>query len=185
MTTTPTPAKPSWLLPLVIAGSLFGMGLIAAIVIAVYCIGISNKDTGLRNQITAKQRDNQSQFDNMVKTISQSAQVTDMQAKVVANLARTAPEGSILTAVKEAIPNLDQRTYANLQNIVVAHRDGFTMRQTEILDLKRADDDLRTKFPSSLIVGGRPEIQVTIVTSDRADQAFQSGKDNDTSLTGK
>lgn len=159
-----------------------GTGLLAIIICASVWISTSNSEIGLRNAITAKQRDNQSELDNMQKKIVQSGMVTREQSEQVVKLVRTTPQGAVLTAVHEAIPNLDQSTYRQLMNVVTSSRDAFTMRQKEILDLKREHDNIRTTFPGSFIVGGRPEIQVQIVTSDRAEAAFVSGKDNDVNL---
>jgi hypothetical protein len=67
-------------------------------------------------------------------------------------------------------------------NIIVSQRDGFKFRQKELLDLKREHDNLIDLFPSSLFVGSRGKIDVIIVTSTRTEEAFKSGKDDDTKL---
>ncbi len=167
-------------------------GVITAIVIGtiIYGISINNEEVGLRNLITAKQRDNVSELDNMQKKIGQSAQVPPAQMQALKDVvvgyaqARSGEggAGSFINAVHEAIPNVDQKTYTNLQNIITGSRDAFTHRQKEILDLKRAHDDIRTKFPASLICGSRPEIQVQIVTSTRAMGDFKAGADDNTKL---
>ena len=51
--------------------------------------------------------------------------------------------------------------------------------------MKREHDNQSTTFPGSFIVGGRPEIEVTIVTSTRAEENFRTGKDDDTTVFGK
>jgi hypothetical protein len=164
--------------------------IVAAIIVAaIMGISYSNEEIQLRNAIVAKQRDNQSELDNLQKKISQSVQVTDLQVKALediiignANARNTGKSGAIATWIQEAVPNVDTRTFENLQNIIVGSRDAWTERQKELLDMNRAHDNLITTFPSSLFVGGRGKIDVVIVTSQRAKSDFASGEDNDINL---
>lgn len=170
--------------------AILGCGFFIIGGIALWGVSISNSEVHLRNLITAKQRDNQSELDNMQKKITQSSQIAPAQMQALKDVivgyasARTGEgaKGGFINAVHEAIPNVDQKTYLNLQNIITGSRDAFTQRQREILDLKRAHDDVRTTFPGNLICGARPEIQVQIVTSTRATESFVSGKDDDTTV---
>lgn len=169
--------------------AIIGVIVTSIIAMTLWGISISNSEIHLRNLITAKQHDNQSELDNMQKKISQAAQVPPSQMEALKNVvvgyaqARGGNDsGALINAVHEAVPNVDQRTYVNLQNIVTSSRNAFTQRQKEILDLKRAHDDLRTTFPGSLICGGRSEIEVQIVTSTRSQENFKAGKDDDIKL---
>lgn len=163
--------------------SLGVVGLLAVFVV-MWWVSTSNREVGVRNLFVAKQRDNMSAYDATTKKIVNSSRVTTMQAKAVMEVVKAYAEGrgsgggSLFKSVMEAIPNLDQNTYVVLMNIVNASLDGFSKRQTELLDLKRAHDDLRTKFPSSLICGSRPELEAKIVTSTRVEEAFATGKDD-------
>jgi len=175
-----------------IMGKIIGIGILAFLaVVGIWWVQTKNDFVGITNLIHAAQKDNISQMDNMTKKIIQSAKVTDMQAKAVVDVMKGYTEGrgknngSLLTAVHEAVPNLDQSTFQNLMNIVNASRDSFTFKQTYLLDLKRRHDDMRTKFPSSLVCGNTPEIEVKIVTSTRAENAFETQKDDDTDLIPK
>lgn len=167
-----------------------GSGLFGIILfVGILWMNVSNSEIRLRNTITAKQRDNMSELDNMQKKIMQSGEVTQEQARALKELvvgyasSRTSPDsGKFATLVREAVPTLDQSTYKQLMNIITGSRDSFTMRQKELLDLKRSHDDVRTVFPGSLFVGWRPEIQVQIVTSAKAENSFATGQDNDTSI---
>lgn len=166
-----------------------GVSILLAIGVAfLWGVGVSNSEVRIRNAITAKQRDNQSELDNLQKKIGQTAQVTTAQTKALLDIivgnaqARTQKGGSLATLVHEAVPNVDVKVFQNLQNVIAAGRDSWTMRQKELLDLKREHDNVRTLFPGSLVVGSRPEIIVTVVTSDRAEEAFKTGKDNDTKV---
>jgi hypothetical protein len=168
------------------------VGLIAFIglMLLFMSIGYSNSEIRLRNTINAKMQDNQSEFDNMWKKISQIAQVTKKERESLSQLfndyakARTGNGngGELMKWVQESIPNVSPQTYLNLQNIIVASRDSWTFRQKELIDLKREHDNLRLLFPSSLFVGKRPEILITIITSTKTKETFKTGEDNDVNL---
>jgi hypothetical protein len=167
------------------------VGLIVAGILAVGIIGgvyfsYSNSEIRLRNAIAQKQRDNQSELDNLQKKIAQAGQVTKAQWDAIKDIvvgnsqARTAGgAGSLATLVREAVPSTSQIDSRQFLTIITSSRDAFTMRQKEILDMKREHDNILTTFPGSLICGGRPPIEVVIVTSDRAEENFRTGKDND------
>jgi len=180
------------------------MGLIAAAIVAfltglvvlVCVVSAFNGEARLRNAITAKQKDNASEYDNMWKKISQVAQVTDAQKRALleifvqhakARAGEGRDDGAIFKWIKESVPNVDTSTFNNLQNIITSSRDRFTMRQKELLDFKREHDNLIDIFPSGTILAmfGRQKIEVTIVTSTRTDNAFSTGKDDDAKVFGR
>lgn len=173
------------------AMKVLGIGLLSTIIVigiaaAGMYISYSNQEIALRNTIKAKMTDNQSEFDNMWKKISQVAQVTEQDRESLKDIfnsyasARTGSDNgaSLMRWVQESIPNVDRTTMVNLQNIITSSRDSFTMRQKELIDYKREHDNLIKMFPSSLFVGSRGEIEITVVTSNRTQQAFASGSDD-------
>lgn len=184
MNTPSASSTTSKTLPIILG--IFGAAVLFIVIICGVWISTSNTEISLRNAITAKQRDNQSELDNLQKKIAQTGQVTQAQMSAIKDIVvgnsqvRSANgSGSMATLVREAVPTIDVGVYKQLINVISSSRDAFTMRQKEILDLKREHDNIRTTFPGSFIVGSRPEIQVQIVTSDRAEQSFSTGKDSD------
>lgn len=179
-------------------GLIIGLGIVGIIILVLLVLGGSivgtfNQEVALRTTIEQKQKDNTSEFDNMWKKISQVAQVTEGQKEALKEIlvgyanARSQGrdgQGSFINALHEAIPNVDTTTFNNLQNIIVGSRDSFTMRQKELLDLKREHDKLLRTFPSNVILGmfGRKEIDVRIVTSSKTEKTFETGKDDDVSV---
>ena len=163
--------------------------LILTVLVGVMYVTTSNGEIRLRNQIETVQVDNQNEFDNMWKKISQIVQVTKAERESVeriiigyADQRTSAGSGTFINAVREALPNIDSSAFRNLQNIIVASRDSFTSRQTQLLDLKREHDNMLMTFPGSLFVGSRPEIEVTIVTSSRTKETFETGVDDNVEL---
>jgi hypothetical protein len=176
--------------PLIGCGIFLVLGLVIALILGIFFVTTMNKETRLRNQITAKQTDNTSEYDNLWKKLSQSAQVTDAQKEALREIivgnaqARKSGGGSLATVVHEAVPTVDTSTFNNLLNIVTSSRDAWTMRQKELIDLKREHDNIIDLFPSNLIcmVLGRQKIDIKIVTSSRTGEAFKTGKDDDVDL---
>jgi len=161
--------------------------LIVVIVCGAFFVSTMNSEVKLRNTITAKQKDNESEFDNMWKKISQVAQVTDAQKNALKEIfvqhaqARNVGGGTLMKWIHESVPNVDTSTFNNLQNIITGSRDAWTMRQKELLDLKREHDNLIDVFPGSMVCSilGRQKINVTIITSSRSQKAMQTGTDDD------
>jgi len=179
-------------------GCIVGLGILGILVLIVVVIGSMligtyNQEAQLRVTIEQKQVDNTSEFDNMWKKISQVAQVTDAQKNAIKEIlvgyadARSQGRdgsGSFINALHEAIPNVDMKTFENLQNIIVGSRDSFAMRQKELLDLKREHDKMLRTFPSNIILGmfGKKPIDVKIVTSSKTEKTFETGKDDDVNV---
>ena len=173
---------------------VFGVGLLLVVILLSMGVGFHNKEVKLRNLITAKQTDNKNEMDAMWKIIDQNAQVTVMQKNALMEIfnsyaaGRTPAggSGSLALWVKEAVPNVDQKTYTVLMNTITAQRDGFKFRQKELMDFKREHDNLIDTFPNVIFatILGRHKIDVVIVTSDRTENAFKTGRDNDTTLPG-
>lgn len=152
-------------------------------------ISANNREVRLRNQIQAKQIDNQNIYDNMIKTIRQNSEITQAQVEMISQVfekyanARTSPTGTIAGALHETVPNMDRTSqgFINLQNIVTASRAKVEINQTALLDLKREHDNTLTTFPSSLFcsIANKQPIEITIVTSTKVQQIFKTGVDDE------
>jgi len=172
--------------------AVLGAGLFFLIAIAAYVVGTYNSEASLKVTYDAKLKDNNSQFDNMWKKIQQTAQVTNEQKNALKDIftsyaqARTGTGdgGSLAKWTQESVPNVDTTTFKNLQNIITSSRDSWTENQRELIDLSRQYNQPLQTFPSNVILRcfGFTHLDPTIVTSTRTDNAFKSGKDDDTSL---
>lgn len=168
----------------IIAG--VGFALIAIILLTMY-VSYNNKEVALRNQAVAVQRDLHNYLDLTTKKISQTAQVTKLQMDSIKEIiignsqARGKSNGSLATLVHEAVPDIAPTTpaFTNLQNIIAGARDTYASKQTLLLGVKEAHDNLIDKIPSGWFVGGRPKLEVQIVTSSRVEEAFRTGVDDD------
>jgi len=171
--------------------AMFVLVAVSATLASIHAVSIHNEEVQLRNVIAAKQKDNESEYDNMWKKIAQAATVTDAQKQALIEIFQAHAESrgglsgnAVMRWLEESVPNVDTTTFNNLQNIIVASRDRFTIRQKELLDLKQKHDTLLDSFPSGMLLTmlGRGKIDVTVITSSRAQRAFEGGTDDDVSL---
>lgn len=151
-------------------------------------IHYDNQDARLRNLITAKQKDLTNNFDAMWKIISQMAQVKDEYKIDFKDVYSTimqdryqGDKGSLMLWIKEHNPEFDSKIYLKLMTAIEANRKEFMHNQTEILDMKREHDNLRTTAPSMWFIPDK-EVQVLIVTSTKTEEVFKIGKDDDVQL---
>jgi len=176
----------------VVVLGIVGILVLIALVGGCSVIGTYNQEVSLRATIEQKQTDNKNEMDNMKKKICQVAQVSEKAMEslkdIVCGYAEARKGGEnpnlIMNWIKESVPNVDTSTFNNLQNIIAGSRDAFTMRQKELLDLKREHDKLLRSFPSNVILSmfGRKPIDVTIVTSTKTEEAFKTGRDDETDV---
>jgi len=176
---------------IIVALAVVGVIIVTILMLLGMVISYNNQEATLRTAIEAKLKDNTSEFDNMVKKISQVAQVSEKQLEVLKDIfvsyadARTSDGGGqLMKWVQESVPNVDTSTMNNLQNIIVGSRDSWTMRQKELVDLSREHTKILRTFPSCMILNilGRKEVPITIITSSRTEKAFATGKDDDVSV---
>ncbi len=170
-----------------------GLLAITVVIAAVWGVSTYNQASGLKNLYDAKLKANTASFDNMFKTIDQSAQVTNKQKDALKEIfngyasARTtggSQDGSLMKWVTESIPNVDVSVYKTLMNTITSARESWTMRQLELVDIARQHNLLLVQFPTNLLLKllGFTPIDAKVVTSSRTEKAFETGRDDDTKL---
>lgn len=172
-------------------GILTGIGVVILCIVGVVILGYYNKETALRNQFAAQDKANEVVYDQVWKTIAQQTNVTDNYKEgfrqVWAEIVKGGGGGqaALQVFVNRHNPQFDAKLYLKLMNTIEGQRKEFTNNQKKLIDIKMQHDNLRTRFPSKLFVGGKPELELRLVISDRTDEAFKTGKDNDINLTPK
>ena len=96
--------------------------------------------------------------------------------------ARYKSGGGMMKWVQERNPEFDSSMYKTLMNTVESQREGFHREQKKLVDLKREHDNLRQKFPSSLVCGSAKELEIKLVTSGKTKETFATGEENDVDL---
>lgn len=165
------------------------IALLSGIIFAAVFVGYFNSEARLRNQFNAQQKNLEVVYDETWKVISQTAQVSDQYAtqfkEIYVNImdARYSKgDGTLMKWIHEANPNFDSSLYEKLATAIEAKRATFAREQKKALDIKRQHDDLRTTFPSNLVCGGKPELELKLVTSTRTSKAFETGVDDEVDL---
>ena len=167
------------------------VGAVVALLFVTYVVSTVNAEVRLRNDIAAKQSDNVSEYDSLWKKIEQAAQVTQAQKRALLEIVTAHAEargggarGAVANWIHESVPDVDTTTFDNLQNIITASRDRFAMRQKELLALKSRHDSMLDAFPSGNLLAmlDRDRIDVTVITSTKADEVFGRGKDDEVGL---
>ncbi len=169
------------------------VGLVV-VVLAVGCgagaIGKYNTLVQQEQSITAQYTQNQNNYDNFVKAVLETAQVSQSYAedlKVVFEAAisgRYGDNGSqaVFQWITEQNPQLDARLYVQVQQVIEGGRRSFQTEQKLLIDKKNEYEVSLRSFPTNIYaqVFGFPKIDLTkygIVTSNRTEEAFKTGKD--------
>lgn len=183
--------KTTLLLSLLVAAAV---ALVGAICLIGWGLATYNTQASLQNVYNMKVKDNSSEFDNMWKTISQTCQIAENKKDAfhkifVANSEARTPEdaGKMMLWVKENSPVVDLQIFDNAQNIIVGTRNSWTMRQKELVAIATVYNDNLVRQPTGLFLGffGFKLIDPKLITSSRTEKAFETGKDDDVSLTPK
>ncbi len=193
-----SPAPSSSIFAKLTAPVLFGgCAILAAVMLLIGVIfGFTllswhNQAAGLRNQYDMKVKDNGSEFDNMWKKIQQTAAIPEAQKDAFKEIfnsyagARSGNGGgSLATLLKEQVPNVDLSIYTKLMNIVTGSRDTWTMRQKELVSIAEQYNRLLVTQPSGFFLGlfGHKMIDPKVITSERTEETFRTGHDNDVTL---
>lgn len=173
-----------------------GVCLITLICLVGYVVGTLNTETGLKNQVYAQIKVNQTNYDTMWKIISQKAEISDKYKQTFAEIypelisGRYKTGGSLLKFITESNPNFDTSLLNQLSNAVEQYRVGFKLAQDKLIDLNLQHTNLIQKFPSGFVCTtfGRseiPESDVVIVTSGKTKEVFEKGQDDDAKVFSK
>jgi hypothetical protein len=163
--------------------------VLAVVFVLVAVLGVSwmsavNREASLRNRFVAKQKANEASFDAMWKIIQQKGGVADKYKdgfkevfKEIINGRYKDGGGSLVKMIHEANPAFDASLYNGISASIEGERRRFLRDQELLLDIKREHDDVRTRFPSRLFVGGDAPLEPTIVTSQKTSDAFRDGRE--------
>lgn len=166
---------------LIIGISLLSIGGIFALMY----VGANNKEVKLAEQITAQKQVCEAFYDKLWKIISQKAQVAEQYKNTFKEIypqlisGRYANDsGTLMKWIQESNPTFDVSLYKDLSASIEGERAGFFMEQKKLIDLDREHKVLRKTIPSSWFVGDRPDVKFTIITSDKTEAVYKTGKEN-------
>lgn len=169
------------------------IGIIAALALfsGIWVINVHDTQAGIKVQYDAKLVDNNAQFDNMWKTISQIAQIPEAKKNAYkeifegyANARTSQGQGQIMAWIKEQNPSIDLSVYDKLSDRVEANRKEWTAHQTRLVFIT----EQYNKNMAPLIRGnvlklmGFETLTAKVVTSSRTEKSFSEGIDDDVTL---
>lgn len=175
-----------------IFAAFFTVLLFVGIMFGASLVSFSNVEIDLRSNYEAKTDANKADFDAMWKIISQTAQVpeqykngfAEVYGKIMEARYNEEAGGTLMRWIQEQNPQFDSSMYARIQTVVEGQRTSFATRQKELRDVKREHDKLLRQFPGALynVFLGRDELPVVLVTSDKTEKSFETGKDDSVNL---
>lgn len=168
----------------------FGVLLLLGLVTVSSVVGMNNTLVSLEAGLTAQYKQNQNNYDNMVKKVMEVAQVPDMATSDLEKLTKAAISGrygangskAVFQFIKEQNPTIATDLYTKVQQVIESGRNSFEADQKVLLDKKRIYETSLNSFPANVVAKflGFPKIdlaKIDIVTSDRTDKAFNDKKD--------
>jgi len=171
---------------LIISG-VIGIALIALITY----VTLSNKEVRLNNSAVAQEQVCKLDFDNMFKTIKQTANVAE-EAKEsfkeiyfgITDKTYANDQNLVMKWVTAANPQFDMSLFKQLMTIIESKRNDNQYQQSKLADIQREWKDLVGTFPGSLFLGSRT-LNITFVTSGKTKEVYRTGEDNDLELFNK
>lgn len=163
------------------------LGITAVVMYFIY----DNKYITLNNLYEAQVSEDKLIHDEMWKILQQQAGVTENYAesfdKIYKNMndARYKTGGEMMKWIQESNPNFDSKLYSKVMESIEVYRTKFTNVQRKLVSIHNEMKNLLTLFPSRFFlvtIAGHILPELNIVTSTRTDNAFTTGKDDDTKL---
>lgn len=167
------------------------VGVLVVAVLGGSYISAYNEGNRMEQDITATYANNQNILSNYTEKVLEASQVTDMMRDDMVKVVKAALESrygdagskAVFQAVQEHNPQVSERLYSQLQDIIKAGRDEFQDNQTRLIDQKRAYNQALGSFWQGawLKTAGYPRIKLDdykVVLSDKTRQTFQTGTDS-------
>lgn len=167
--------------------AVIGVFIVVALLFGGGCISYNNKSQRLRNLASAKQDESKVIFDKTWKTVKAQAGIAEKYTETLKDIVLGTMQGrygangskALAQFIHEQNPNIDSSIFTKIMTTVEANNAEFLAAQKDLIGVKNSHSDLITTFPGSLLVMDKTPIKIQLVTSERTDNAFQTGQDND------
>ena len=151
-------------------------------------ISTSNNERMLRNKILAQEEITQAYYTKLWEVLRTKAGVADEYANKFKEIQTAIMEGRYSTGgqmmkwIQEANPNFDPSLYKDVMNSIEGERNGFFIEQKKLVDMQKQHRDMLVTFPSKLIVGKRPPIDIVVLKNVETKKAYETGTDSSPEL---
>lgn len=172
------------------------IGFVAFIVVVIGVlfgsyVSANNTGNSMEQAIKSTYENNENVLAQYSQKVMEAAQVPAMMTEDLSKVAKAAISGrygadgskAVFQAIQEQNPQLDPLLYRNVQQIIEGGRTEFQNNQTRLIDQKRVYQVALGNFWGGmwLRIAGYPKIDLEkykIVTTDRASNAFKTGKED-------
>lgn len=165
------------------------MAALAGLAIMVF-VSANNTANAFDQKVKYEHENNKNILANYGTKVLEIAQVPDMARDDIIKVADAAMKGrygadgskAVFQAIQEHNPSVDPGLYQKLAQVIESGRNEFQGSQTKLLDIKRSYETALGSFPQGFIMKalGYPKVPLdtyNIVTSDRAEKAFETGRE--------
>jgi hypothetical protein len=173
------------------------IGVVALLLVVFLGTALSYRSdcVALEAGIKAQYDQNKNNYDNMWKSFREQSQVASMYADDLKKVFDSAMQGrygengsrAVLQFISEHNPQLSPEVYTQLQRSIQAGRQSFMADQRQLIDKKREYETVLNSNRAAFVnwMFHFPHIDLSkfgIVTSDRTEDTFQRGRDNEVQL---
>lgn len=173
-----------------VVGGLFGSVILIAVTIFFMYFHYTNKEVRMRQAIVSQVESNSASFDNMWKILQSQAGVTEEYKKPFEKMYELIIQGRkdsdklLVKFITESNPTFNVSLLKKLMTSITAERNRFLNEQKKLVQLVQ---DYKTTFSQVpavwFVTMNVPEYK--IITSDKTEEVFKTGKDNDVDLFNK
>lgn len=171
-------------------GFLITLGVVClmAFFVLTWWFKTSNAEIRLSNKISGQQEMTEAYYTKLWEILKSKAGVTSEYAEKFKAIqvgimeGRYSTGGEMMKWIQEANPEFDSGLYKDLMNSIEGERNGFFVEQQKLRDMKVQHDNMIQTFPSSIVVGNRPLIEVIILKNRLTKEAYSTGTDSLPSL---
>lgn len=152
-------------------------------------IKYNNTDVELRNKATAQLKVIESKHNSMRRTLSQIAETAklsvDKQESIYQGMIEgryKAGDGSLMKMITEDNPRVDMSILTKLVNTIETENASFDHEQKVMSSIIQEHSNLIKKFPGSLFISNKSEIQYTTISSKYTKKVMETGEDEEIKL---
>lgn len=159
--------------------------------IAMMFVSSYNKGIGLDAGLKAQYESNQNNLSTYYQKVAEAAQVPGMMTDDLKKVAEGALAGrygadgsrAVFQAIREQNPQVSEKLYVNLQNLIEASRDSYKAGQDTLIDKVRVATVEYGKMPGGFIMGlmGFPRVPLDKykpILTQQVEDVYQAGKES-------
>lgn len=146
----------------------------------------TNEEVRLRNQFKAETQKIEMVYDNMWKTIKQTAEVSDKYQESFKDIyvqimdkRYDKNDGTLMNWIKEANPNFDIHLYDKLATVIEVERRRFLNAQTKAVDIERIHNNMLDVVPSKWFLSGCERLEYEVISSSKSKNVMETRMDDD------